>query len=128
MTTPAARPKAREAGPELLVLARMEEFTGWLLDRTAKWPKSARFTLTQRIENAALDVVEDLVAARYEPRGRRQRLDAVNLRLERMRHLFRLAKGARVCPHNVYESSMRSLDEVGRMLHGWRTGLGGTKT
>ena len=117
------RPAAKEAGPELLVLARMEEFTGWLLDRTAKWPKSARFTLTQRIENAALDVVEDLIAARYRRRGRSQRLDAVNLRLERMRHLFRLAKAARVCPRSVFESSVRSLDEVGRMLHGWREGL-----
>ncbi len=128
MTHPAARPAPKEAGPELLVLARMETFTAWLLDRTAKWPKSARFTLTQRIENAALDVVEDLVAARYQSRGRRQRLDIVNLRLERMRHLFRLAKGARICPFNVYESAMRSLDEVGRMLHGWRTSIGGKRT
>jgi hypothetical protein len=123
VTAPATRPKAREAGPELLVLARMEEFTGWLLDRTAKWPKSARFTLTQRIENGALDVVEQLVAARYERAGRRKRLDEVNLRLERMRHLFRLARGAGVCPRSVFESSMRNLDEVGRMLHGWRQGL-----
>ena len=128
MTGPATRPAPKKAGPDLLVLARMEEFTGWLLDRTAKWPKSARFTLTQRIENAALDVVEDLVAARYSRAGRRQRLDAVNLRLERLRHLFRLAKGARVCPFNVYESSIRSLDEVGRMLHGWRTSIGGKRT
>ena len=127
MTAPPTRPTAREAGPELLVLARMEEFVGWLFDRTAKWPKSARFTLTQRIENHALDVVEQLVAARYQRAGRRKRLEDVNLRLERLRHLFRLAKGARVCPHTVYESSMRSLDEVGRMLHGWRTSVGGRK-
>jgi hypothetical protein len=43
---------------------------GWLLDHCAKWPKSARFTLTQRIENHALDVTEQLVLARYEPGAR----------------------------------------------------------
>jgi hypothetical protein len=46
---PLDRPAAKEAGPELLVLARWEEFTGWLLDHTGRWPKSARFTLTQRV-------------------------------------------------------------------------------
>lgn len=121
MTAPTSRPRAREAGPELLVLARFEEFTGWLLDRTAKWPKSARFTLTQRIENHALDVIEDLVQARYRPAGRRQRLEVVNLRLERMRHLFRLARGSGACNRTVFEASMRALDEAGRMIHGWRT-------
>jgi len=102
------------------VLAKFEEFTGWLLDRTAKWPKSARFTLTQRIENLALDVVEDLVVARYSRPGRRARLDAANLRLERMRHLFRLARESNVCPFHVFETAARALDETGRMLHGWR--------
>jgi predicted kinase len=121
VTAPTSRPAARQAGPDLLVLARFEEFTGWLLDRTAKWPKSARFTLTQRIENHALDVVEGLVVARYRPQGRRAVLDAVNLRLERMRHLFRLAKGAGTCPFTVFEASMMAIDEAGRMIHGWRT-------
>jgi hypothetical protein len=122
VTAPTSRPAARRAGTDLLVLARFEEFTGWLLERTAKWPKSTRFTLTQRIENHALDVVEDLVVARYRPQGRRALLEAVNLRLERMRHLLRLARGAEACPFSVFEASMKAIDEAGRMVHGWRTG------
>jgi hypothetical protein len=128
VSIPTSRPPPRPADTNLLLLARWEEFSGWLLDRTAKWPKSARFTLTQRIENHALDVTEELIAARYQKRDRRQRLDDVNLRLERMRFLFRLALRARACPHRVFESSMRSLDEVGRMLHGWRSALSGKET
>lgn len=120
MTLPSSRPPARQAGADLLVLSKFEEFTGWLLDRTAKWPKNARFTITQRIENHALDVVEDLVVARYQPGERPARLAAINLRLERMRHLFRLAKGSGACPFTVFEASMRAIDEAGRMVHGWR--------
>ena len=56
------RPPAKEAGPELQVLARWEEFTGWLLEHTARWPRSVRFTLCQRIQNHALDVTEMLGA------------------------------------------------------------------
>lgn len=117
------RPHARQAGPELLVLERWEEFCGWLLAHTGRWPKSARFTLCQRVQNHALDVVELLVVARWEPRVRKRSLRRANLLLERMRHLFRLARGANVMPRASFESAMLGLDETGRMLGGWRKAL-----
>ena len=120
---PIDRPGARAAGPELLLLAQWEEFVAWLLAHTGRWPKSARFSLSQRVENHALDITEMLVTARYEPRHRAGLLYDVNLRLERMRHLFRLAHGAQVMPARGFESAMRGVDECGRMLHGWRSTL-----
>jgi hypothetical protein len=122
-TIPLDRPPAREAGGELLVLAQWEEFTSWLLTRTGKWPKSARFTLTQRLENHALDVTEMLVSARYEPRDRAGTLRAVNLLLERMRFLFRLALHSETVAPRIFETAMRHVDEAGRMIHGWRQGI-----
>ncbi len=113
----------REAGPELLVLAKWEELTGWLLEHTDRWPKSVRFTLTQRVQNHVLDIVEMLVVARYDRKGRGERLRQVNLLLERLRFLFRLARRARVCAAKGFESAMRGLDETGRMLHGWRKAI-----
>jgi len=105
------------------VLSRWEEFTGWLLDQTARWPKSARFTLTQRVENHALDVTEMLVLARYDPRERRSLLCRVNLLFERMRFLFRIARRGNVMPRRGFEVAMRGVDETGRMIHGWRKAL-----
>ncbi len=125
MSTPIGRPPAAEAGPELLVLQKWEAFTGWLLNHTGKWPKAARFTLTQRLENHALDVTEMLVQARYEPKLRvRLLLHEVNLRLERMRFLCRIAVESRVENPKGFESTLRQLDEVGRMVHGWRVAIG----
>jgi len=49
VTLPLDRPPAAEAGPELLVLQKWEIFVGWFLHHTGKWPKAARFTLTQRL-------------------------------------------------------------------------------
>ena len=119
-----ARPRAKEAGPELLALQRWEEFCGWFLEHTGRWPKALRFTLTQRLENHALDVLEELVQARYQPRGRLGRLQAINLVLERMRFLLRLAHGRASVPKRAFERACSSIDEVGRMLHGWRQTLG----
>ena len=123
MSAETTKRPARQAGPELIVLQRFEELTGWLLQHTGRWPKSARFTLAQRVQNHALDIVEMLVEARYEPRVRRERLHAANLRLERLRFLCRIAKHAGVMPQRGFESAMRGLDETGRMLYGWRQSL-----
>ena len=127
MTIPLDRPPAAAAGPELIVLQKWEAFTSWFLNHTARWAKAARFTLTQRLENHALDVTELLVQARYEPRGRTRLLQDINLRLERMRFLCRVARDARIEGTKGFESTMRQIDEVGRMVHGWRVAIGDRK-
>lgn len=118
------RPRARTAGPELLCLQRWEDTAGWLIESTAKWPKSARFSLVQKVDNHAIDILEMLVVARYEPGLRRKLLRQVNLRLERLRFLLRIARTRNVMPADKFESAMRGVDELGRMVHGWRVAIG----
>lgn len=117
------RPAARKAPPELLVLAKWEDFSAWLFEHTGRWPRSARFTLSQRVQTLALEVCEQLVVARYEPRERAATLQRANLSLERMRVLLRLALNARVMPKRGFETAVRGIDETGRMIHGWRQNL-----
>ncbi len=121
---PFTRPPAREAGPELLCLQKWDETAGWLIESTAQWPKSARFGLVQKVYNHALEIVEMLVVARYEPGLRRKLLRAINLRLERLRFLLRIARTRNVMPGGKFETAMRGVDELGRMLHGWRVAIG----
>ena len=79
-----------------------------------------RFTFADRINNLALDIVEDLVEARYSrSRDKPQLLKRVNLRLEQLRILLRLCHRQKYLPHQGYEHAMRSINEVGRMLGGW---------
>ncbi len=122
--SPFDRPRAKAAPPDLLLLQKWEEFAGWFLARTARFPKCVRFTLTQRLENHALDVTELLVVARYRREGRGERLEEINLRLERMRFLLRLAHERNALPDRTFEGALRQIDEVGRMLHGWRRSEG----
>ena len=118
------RREPRAAGPELLVLQRWEVFCVWLIEHTRRWPKAWRFTLAQRVENHALDLTEALVEARYHRRARPRLLREANLRLERMRYLFRLARALGVMPKKGFENGMRGVDEAGRMLYGWRVAIG----
>jgi hypothetical protein len=107
-----------------LCLQKWEDTTGWLIEHTAKWPKSARFSFVQKVDNQALAILESLVAARYEPGQRRKLLREVNLRLEQLRFLLRMALARQVMPAAGFETAMRGIDELGRMVHGWRVAIG----
>lgn len=104
---------------ELPVFVQWADFIEWLLATTEKLPKSARFTLTSRIEALALDVLEDIVEARYA-RGKAEILRRANLRLEKMRVLLRVCHSRRYLATNSFEHAACAIDEAGRMLGGWR--------
>lgn len=103
---------------ELPVLGHWERFLAWLFAKTAQFPRRLRPTLTARIETRALSILEGVVCARYTPE-RRAILEQVNLDLEVLRVLIRLAHAERCLNTAAYEYSARELHESGRMIGGW---------
>jgi hypothetical protein len=110
---------AERTPDDLPIFVLWTEFLTWLLPTTEKFPHKVRFTLANRIDNLALDMVEDLVEARYT-RDKRARLTQANLRLEKLRVLLRLCHTLGYLPHARYEHAMRTINQVGQMLGGWR--------
>jgi hypothetical protein len=100
------------------IFVKWMEFLKWLLPVTEKFPKRVRYSLANRIDNLALDMVEDLVEAQYT-RNKQGILKRSNLRLEKLRVLLRISCDQRHLSHQTYEYAMRSINEVGRMLGGW---------
>ncbi|HEY5410208.1 MAG TPA: diversity-generating retroelement protein Avd [Caulobacteraceae bacterium] len=107
---------ARRAGPALEAAYR---FQLWLVPAVEKFPRAQRFLLGDRIQTTALDVIERLVEATYN-RSRADKLMAANLGVEKLRLLFRLACDLRHIDLRRYEYAARSLDEIGRLIGGWR--------
>ncbi len=104
-----------------VIFVYWENLLGDLLDRTARFPKAVRFTFSARIENLALDILEDLVEARYAAGCERAAaLRRADGRLARLRVLLRLAHSRGYLDHRGYEHAARGVDEAGRMLGGWR--------
>ena len=104
--------------PELRVLAAWTEFLEWLLMTTEKFPKKVRFTLTNRIDNLALDLIERLIEAQYT-KSRKRPISEANLILDKLRILLRISHKLAFLPHKQYEHASRKIDEVGRMLGAW---------
>lgn len=109
-----SRPKREE----LPIFSAWMQFLEWLLPTTEKFPKRARFTLANRIDNLAIDVIEDLVEARYT-HDKLMTLRVVNRRLERLRVLLRLSYRLHYLSRDAYEHAAKSVNESGRMLGGW---------
>lgn len=104
---------------------KWESITDDLLKRTQGFPKTARYSLSARIDNLAIDVLEDLVEARYTRGQRRaEALKEMNLRLARLRVLIRLSHRRGYLSNRGYEYVSDKIDEAGRMLGGWIKGVG----
>lgn len=99
-------------------LEKHYRFLLWLVPTVEKFPRSQKFLLGDRIQGTALDVLDGLVEATYT-RDCAPMLARVNLWLERLRMLVRLAMDLRYLDLRRYEFAARELDEIGRMVGGW---------
>ncbi len=109
-----------------VLLVHWEETVGLVLDKTSRFPKSARFTFASRNDGLLLDILEDLVRARWAPRAAKASLLAsADGHLAVLRVLVRLAHERRLLARGGFEHLVRRLDEAGRMLGGWRKQVGG---
>jgi hypothetical protein len=101
------------------VLEKMYQFLLWLIPTVDEFPKAQKFLLGDRIESTALDVMERLIAAAYG-RDKAVLLAQANLGLEKLCFLFRLAFDLRHTDMRRHEFAARAIDEIGRMVGGWR--------
>lgn len=107
-----------------VALEKWYRFLLWLVPTVDKLPRSQKFTLGDRLQNGALDVLGALVEATYT-RQPAALLRQANLGLEQLRFLFRLTLDLRLLDPRRYEVAARAIDEVGRLVGGWIKATGG---
>ena len=113
MTNPTDR--SRTTGP---ALEKWYQFLRWLTPALEQFPRSHKFTLGERIYHGALNVLDGLIEATYSKNATSVLLQ-VNLGLEKLRFLFRLAVDLQLLDLRKHEFAARAVDEVGRLVGGW---------
>ena len=106
----------RRTGP---ALEAMYQLVKWLVPTVERFPRRQKFLLGDRIQNASLNGLERLVEATFT-RHRGGLLNQVNVDLDKLRLLLRLARELGHLDARRYEHGARRLDEVGRLVGGWR--------
>lgn len=89
----------------------------WLLPATAKFPRQQRFVLARQIEEAAFGLHRALLRAVDDGRPA---LTEADRELAALRAYLRLACDLRFFSVNQYEHAARLVDELGRLIGGWK--------
>ena len=104
---------------ELQIFVKWVDFLKWLLNTTEKFPKKIRFTFTTRIDNLALDLLENIIECRYDRGYRKDGLKKLNIKFEKLRVLMRICHESNYISTRRYEYAVVNINEVGKMTGGW---------
>jgi hypothetical protein len=89
------------------------------LEHTAKFPKSQRFVMARRIEEAALNFYDCLLSAVKRDTSKKEIMSQASFELERLKHYLRLSKDMGLFSLKQYEYSSAAIVEIGKLLGGW---------
>jgi len=92
----------------------------WLHPAVNKFPKSQRFVLGQRIENCLLDILEDVIRLIAQNFENRTLLEELNIRVDKLRILVRMAKDLKFINVKRYEFFAERIVEIGKMIGGFK--------
>jgi len=109
------------------IFTKTYDFLLWLLNHTEKFPKSERFRLARRLEDAAFELYDQLVIAARHKRDRRRLLLQADLTLDRLRLYLRLSHARHLTAANQYQYAAGLLGEIGALLGGWLKTLSSTQ-
>ncbi|NJN38283.1 MAG: diversity-generating retroelement protein Avd [Acaryochloridaceae cyanobacterium CSU_3_4] len=103
---------------ELSIIQHTYEFLYWYTPILNRLPRDHKLMLGNRIMNGLYDLLEQLIIARYE-RDKLSRLEALNSKLDILRHQTRLLSDFELLSMKRYQYAGKQLDQIGGELGGW---------
>ena len=99
------------------IFVKTDQMLTWFIGCTEKFPKSQRFRLAKRLEDAAFGLQELLCAAakKSEPGP----LVEADIQLALLKRRLRMATDLKFISLGQYEHAARMTAEIGRLLGAW---------
>ncbi len=108
--------------PTVLIKAK-ESYAVWF-KILADFPKIYRYSLGDKIEESFLLLLENIFSTSYLSGIEKQnKLTIAIIKLDNVKFFLQLAWENKCIATNKYITISKQLDEVGKMLGGWRKGL-----
>jgi len=105
---------------EMVIFTKTFDFMTWLLKHAESFPRSQRFVVTRRLQDAILDFYELLFEAnRREGQARLEKLHEADIMLDIVRHYLRLVTRLGWLSNRQYSYAAGKVAELGRLLGGW---------
>jgi len=103
---------------ELIIYQKHYDLMLYSFPIIGRFPQNQRYVLGQQIENAMLAIGMMIVHAN-KLKQRKAKLYEIDIELEKLRFLIRLAKDLKMMSVSKYGNHCERLDEIGRLLGGW---------
>jgi len=106
----------------MIIFTRTYDFISWLIPRTNSFPRSQRFVVTKRLQDAALDFQERIIEANRllnQSRSRLEKLRQADADLVKVRLYLRLAARWDWLNEGQYRHVSQMVKEIGTLLGGW---------
>jgi four helix bundle protein len=104
----------------MIIFPRTYDFISWLIPKTLNFPRSQRFVITRRLQDAALDFQEYIIEAnRLRGQARLEKLRYADAALDKVRLYLRLAVRWKWLNEDQYYHVSQMVKEIGNLLGGW---------
>ena len=103
---------------EMIIYQKAYDLVLYAFPIINRFPKSQRFVLGQQIENSLIEVIKLIVEANKQ-RDKAQPLFRMDVELEKLRALIRLAKDLKFFSVKSYGVFSEKVSEIGKLLGGW---------
>lgn len=102
------------------VFTRTYDLLLWLLPHVQQFPRSYRFSLSERIQTLAMNYQDALIAAGKTVTGKRRvHLQQADVHLEQLRLWMRFARDKHLMSLGQYAHFANMVTEVGNCLGAW---------
>lgn len=103
---------------ELPIIQKTYDLIKWYVPILNRLPRDHRFLLGDRMITGLYNLLEGLIAARYE-KEKLDRLEALNTSLDILRHQTRLLLDFGLMAEQRYEFAGQQINSIGADLGGW---------
>ena len=103
---------------DLKIKQKCEDMIKYAYIALRQFPKSEKFTLAAEIKTSMFKIL-GLIIRCNKSRNKQSYLYDIDVELDVLRSMVRLAHDLKFLPFKKYEVWSRHLDELGRMLGGW---------
>ena len=102
------------------IFIKSYELIVWVMQHTHMFPRAQRFLMAQRMEEACLEMYQQLNRAAKVKNQQRAAIGEADVALANLKFYNRLCKDLKLLSFKQYEYLAAGLDEVGRLLGGWQ--------
>jgi hypothetical protein len=103
---------------ELPIIEKTRELILWYVPVLNRLPRDHKFGIGERMITGLYELLEELIAVRYAKQKLPQ-LEAINLRLEKLRQQTRLLLDFKLIDGRRFQHCSKLINEVGMNLGGW---------